>query len=49
MKVKNGMSGTGKGRWTTRVDAKNTSRKIRRSLDKKAVKWTSSSRNSWGS
>ena len=38
MKVKNGMGGTGSGRWTTRKDAKDTCRKLRRVEDKKAIK-----------
>jgi hypothetical protein len=35
MKVKNGMSGKGNGRWTTRTVAKKSCKKLRRQYDKK--------------
>lgn len=37
-KIKTEMKGTGGGRWTTRQDAKDTSKKKRRLNDKAAIK-----------
>jgi hypothetical protein len=37
-KLKTEMKGTGGGRWTTRAEAKTSSKKVRRQADKHAVK-----------